>query len=533
MPYSNTHITWIAPDKAAIQKDVTFLEDQGFSVHYEHSEKAWEDDAIAHRIDLIIVSDDNNPGEAVQNCINAKKSSSSKILPSLLITKSISQKEKELYFKTEAHGLIIEPHGPDELLSKVSHFIDYNKTKKELNTQIEEVSNMALLAMENSSDLGGIVTFVKSALKAKSYEELANYLFEATSCYSETSLLEIKGLKEHHYFSSDGRIDQNSKSLMLMNKKLDRLVQADRFIQTNHKSITLLINGLPVEDEAKMGRISDTLVMLCDAANRFAQALGVEENLKNAEASKQAFLNTLSHELRTPLNGILGFSKALASKNADNPLGVTGVDALNRIVDSTSQMNTIVTTLIDISNESSDKSANQLELIQLESLLLLLRAQFNEVANQKGIKFNISCPGDLTSYDDAKKISSMINHLMDNALKFTDEGSIDISASLEINDEKAEYIVISIKDTGIGIDKVNHELIFKEIGQLNTEHNRRHYGVGLGLYYVNLTSQQMNGCISIESELEQGSTFTLKLPRKLEPTTVIFDPEENIDNLLF
>jgi len=81
MPYSNTHITWIAPDKAAIQKDVTFLEDQGFSVHYEHSEKAWEDDAIAHRIDLIIVSDDNNPGEAVQNCINAKKALQARYYP--------------------------------------------------------------------------------------------------------------------------------------------------------------------------------------------------------------------------------------------------------------------------------------------------------------------------------------------------------------------------------------------------------------------------------------------------------------------
>jgi len=530
MPYSNTHIAWIAPNKDAIQKELVFLEEQGFSVHYGQNEKEWKEESVNYQTDLIIVSNHNTPQDAINICLEAKEFCSNKVLPSLVITKSISQQEKELYFKTEAHGLIIEPHGPDELLNKVSHFIDYHKTTKDLNTQIEEVSQMALLAMENSSDLGGIVTFVKNSLKAKDYTELANYLFEATLCYSETALLEIKGHEGFHYFSSDTNIDQNTKNLLIKNKKQDRIVLSSKSIQTNHESITLLIDGLPIEDEAKMGRISDTLVMLCDAANRFAQALAVEENLKTAEASKQAFLNTLSHELRTPLNGILGFSKALVSKSEDKTLGASGVDALNRIFNSTSQMNAIVTTLIDISHDSNAKSTKNNELIEIGNLLLVAQNQFNEVAKQKEIQLNISCPDNLTTYSDKKKITSVINHLIDNAIKFTDQGTVDVSVSLDRNDES---IIFSVKDSGIGIDEVNHELIFKEIGQLNTEHNRRHYGVGLGLYYVNLIANQMNGKISVESKLEHGSTFTLKLPRTHEPSTAPLTQEEDIDDLLF
>mgnify|MGYP000429722953 CR=1 FL=1 len=533
MNSSLTHIAWIAPDQGEIQSSIDHLQAHGYNVQYEHTEKEWEADSIDHQTDLIIVSHSQNTKEAINICLNAKNFCSNKVLPSLLIAKDITETEKEEYFKSKGHGLIIEPFGPDELLSKVQLFIDYQKTKKELNTQMEEVSEMAMLAMENSSDLGGIVNFVKNSIKAKTYEELSNHIFEAVGSYSEDALVEIKGHKDFHYFSTEDSIDPNAKHFLIQHKNLDRLSQLEKSIQINHEYIVLLINGLPIHDAAKMGRISDTLVMLSDAANRFAQSLATEENLKLAEDSRRAFLNTLSHELRTPLNGILGFSKALSMKKEDHLIGSSGIDALNRIFDSTSQINAIVTTLIDISHEASEDTRNPESSIEIENLLLLLRVQFNKASTEKNLEIEISCEENLTTFGEKKKLSAMLNHLVDNAVKFTDEGKITLSASRQINENEDEFIEFKVSDTGIGIDTKDHVRIFEEIGQLNTEHNRRHYGVGLGLYYVKLSSQQMNGYVAVESELGKGSTFTLKIPMGYPIPAEQPTQSGNIEDLLF
>lgn len=274
--------------------------------------------------------------------------------------------------------------------------------------------------------------------------------------------------------------------------------------------------------------------MLCDTANRFAQSIATEENLGKAEESRRRFLTTLSHELRTPLNGILGFSKALKKKDEETPLGKSGIDALSRIFESTNQINAIITTLIDISSASLGAQGMISKNFDISSLALKLETNFRQAALEKGLDFSIDYPDGLTMLSDEKKIYSMLQHLVDNAIKFTQSGSVNIRLNTDFNPTSGQRIIFEVSDTGIGIDPRDHKRIFTEVGQLNNEHNREHYGVGLGLYYVNLLSQQIGGSIEVESTPGEGAKFTLDLPAGeliLEAEPV--NEEQEIDDLLF
>ena len=170
------------------------------------------------------------------------------------------------------------------------------------------------------------------------------------------------------------------------------------------------------------------------------------------------------------------------------------------------------------------------------ALALKLETNFKNLANAKGLGFHIDYPDDLCMLGDEKKIYSMLHHLVDNAIKFTNTGQIEIDINTDLTAQTGQEIVFLVKDSGIGIDAKDHERIFSEVGQLNDEHNREHYGVGLGLYYTNLLAQQFKGKISVESALEQGARFTLRLPAgevvetKQEGTLTA---DQEIDDLLF
>lgn len=529
-------IVWFGDYHDSAQALLQAIRDSGFELSTTSSEqelKALYKQASPSFLLLFKPADIHS---AIQKVISAKMLLKDSELTSILICDQISADDREKYYQAGGDDLLIFPVGPIELLTKLKHYQKYHKDKSEFTTQLDEASQMALLAMENSSDLGGILNFVRSAMVAKTYEDLVEQIFHATSLYSETAIVEVTGHEHFHYFYSTGNEDPDMKRFLLAQKGGDRVVKDNELIQINNQYLVVLLDGLPIADPEKMGRVSDTLVMLCDIANRFIQALANEESLSKAESSRRQFLNTLSHELRTPLNGILGFSKALKGRDEDKPLGKSGIDALGRIFESTGQINAIITTLIDISSASMGAQGLVNRSFDVSSLALKLETDFKLPANNKGLEFNIEFPDGLTMLSDEKKIYSMLHHLADNAVKFTDKGKVDISINTDLDPANGQRILFKVSDTGIGIESQDHKRIFSEVGQLNNEHNRAHYGVGLGLYYVNLLSQQLSGSIEVESMPGQGSTFTLNLPageinRPSEEPELT--EEQEIDDLLF
>ena len=136
---------------------------------------------------------------------------------------------------------------------------------------MNEASQMAMLVMENSSELDSIISFAKSAIIADNLEQLAKHIFEMTDSFPNSALVEIKSAEEFEYYSSTCKNDKTRQNTITQNKGNQRIVQNDKFLQVNNENLTLLVKGLLIDNENKMGRLSDSLTILCDIADRFSQ----------------------------------------------------------------------------------------------------------------------------------------------------------------------------------------------------------------------------------------------------------------------
>lgn len=225
---------------------------------------------------------------------------------------------------------------------------------------------------------------------------------------------------------------------------------------------------------------------------------------------KSEFLSTMSHELRTPLNAIEGFTSIM--------LGGMGIELSPRAEDMVRRVSSNSKRLLHLINDFLDLSrieAGRLEL-NLEPLSPgdLARTWVNSVgvlAKEKDLDFNVDVSKDLPDMiiGDEDALSKIAINLLGNAFKFTHEGHI----SLNIQRDENNWMII-VSDTGIGIPPYAREYIFDEFRQVDGSSKRLYGGTGLGLSLVQKLARAMDGTVTLQSELDEGSTFTVKLPLK-------------------
>ncbi len=232
-----------------------------------------------------------------------------------------------------------------------------------------------------------------------------------------------------------------------------------------------------------------------------------KEKAIESDKLKTNFLATMSHELRTPLNGILGFSELLLSEDINDDI----LDMVQSIHQSGNRLLDTINSILDISILESNKlnlkikEENIIEIINEKILKFLPKAE------EKNLEINFSFKGTLIIHTDKKILGIIINNLLDNAVKYTKKGSISIEISKEIILNKS-YLQISIIDTGIGISKENFEKIFHYFSQVSEGYTRSYEGTGLGLSITKHYIEILNGEISIESEIDKGSSFIIRIP---------------------
>lgn len=229
---------------------------------------------------------------------------------------------------------------------------------------------------------------------------------------------------------------------------------------------------------------------------------------EEADRLKSAFLANMSHEIRTPMNAIISFSNFL--KEPDIP-AEQHEEYLNYILSSGQSLLNLINDIIDFSKIQA-KQLNILETnCYINPLLEELYKLFEESrkAHNKNITLVVSIPDkekNVALYTDPYRLKQIISNLLDNALKFTDSGSITFGYELQ-----EEHILLFVKDTGIGIPEDKKEFVFKRFGKIeNMAKNLG--GTGLGLAISKHLTLLLNGKIWVESELGKGSQFYLKLP---------------------
>jgi len=468
---------------------------------------------IAQKVpDLLVITGYSTPQECIDLGLTIKSNNQNTHMTLMLISEFLDKETKEYYYQSGGNELIIEPASLTEIYFRISHLKYVFDDKNNSSIQIEEASQMALLAMENSSDLGATIDFVKSAARCHTYESMANSILDAVKIYSDSAIVEMVGAQSFYYYGSDGSVDPDLKKLMLQNKSKERIVRFDNAFQINHSNLVILAEGLPIDDIPRMGRIADNLAILADTADRFVSELLAHERAVSTELTKRRFISTISHELNTPMNAVQGFSNIFSNKNEGDCLSNKDVVALKSIYTNSEKMKTIIETLIDITGDAEGASLLSEDDIDLNNLVFHINNDFSALATEKNLTLIFPEKLDIQFKGDQKHIRKMLSHLVDNAIKFTEVGSVEFIVKKIDHPRLGAVIRLCIRDTGIGISESDLERLFKQIGQLDISHDRKRYGAGLGLCYVQNFANQLNGKIEANSVLGEGSEFILTLP---------------------
>jgi PAS domain S-box-containing protein len=230
--------------------------------------------------------------------------------------------------------------------------------------------------------------------------------------------------------------------------------------------------------------------------------------LQNAAEAKNRFLANMSHELRTPLNAIIGFTGTLLMR-LPGPLTPDQEKQLSTIQTSARHLLSLINDLLDLAKIESGKVEIKLEPISCVSVIEEVAMTLRPLAEKKGLKFHLRLPReDSVIHTDRRALSQILINLANNAIKFTEQGNVEITLAQRMEQEKA-VTEIRISDTGYGIKLDDQTKLFQSFTQLDSSSTRNHEGTGLGLHLSQKLAELLGGRITFHSEYGAGSTFSL------------------------
>jgi CheY-like chemotaxis protein/nitrogen-specific signal transduction histidine kinase len=231
---------------------------------------------------------------------------------------------------------------------------------------------------------------------------------------------------------------------------------------------------------------------------------------EESDRLKTAFLANMSHEIRTPMNAIIGFSDLL---NAELPADSVLTEYIIQIQNSGRLLIKIIDDILDIAKIEAGELNVAIEKCEINSLLDDLHQHYNGIVRINNLPIEITLRKDSSVpvyfHSDPYRIRQIINNLINNAIKFTSEGSIEFGYRIE-----NETVCFFVKDTGIGIPAAKQDIVFERFRQVDESMTRKYGGTGLGLSIVKNLVGLLDGNIHLSSEEGRGSEFTFTIPAK-------------------
>ena len=399
-----------------------------------------------------------------------------------------------------------------------------------LDQHLEDIGrkNDAILIEDLNRELKIIkltVNYLHTYLIAHSYQKEANNFLILINRKINTGYEVIRDIE------NSGLISNTNIQQLKQDENLNELIN-DQLIELEEKSESEVMKNTELINKAGVKSLKSSLYYLVLSCILFGLAMyyiftriRVQTNLINAlhlakekEAKlikiKEDFLANMSHEIRTPLNAILGFTdlldKEIISENAKKFLQI--------MKNSGTQLSSIVNQILDLSKIEDGLLRMEEKPFSLATVIQELEDTFRIPIESKGIKFVVENQIDnsICLLGDQYRLVQILTNLLANAIKFTDQGTIQFIATGEHISDQQVMIKFKIKDTGIGIEKGNLNRIFDRFEQADNNTTRIYGGSGLGLSIVKRLLDLQGGSIDVKSDLNQGTEFTVSIPFKLE-----------------
>lgn len=372
------------------------------------------------------------------------------------------------------------------------------KEEKLIAAETEERIKLLIMAIEQTSsqvvvsDKDGRIEYVN-----KKFTEVTGYTAD-----------EVLGTKSSNLFENDLK---STGGMRIMEKLSIGEIYQGEILSRNKDGSAYWesISIAPIKNTE--GIICNYVAVMDDITLRKIMEQDLIEARERAERSdklKDVFLQNLSHEIRTPLNAIVGFSHLLHSGSEK---AVEKIKEYTSIVcDSSNHLLSIVTDILTIASIQTGQETTVYEAVDLNKLGDHLYEVFLPQAKGKGLAFTFSKPrtgGPFIINTDETKLNQILTNLLNNAIKFTHRGSIELTYRIQ-----ESHIDFLVTDTGIGIPKESQGVIFERFRQAEHSIHTNYGGTGLGLSISGSFAQMLGGTLRVESEQDKGSTFILTLP---------------------
>ncbi|MBK1896110.1 response regulator [Chryseobacterium paridis] len=334
---------------------------------------------------------------------------------------------------------------------------------------------------------------IATALGAANAREKEQRLLEETQAQSEE-------LQVQHAELENLNTELEAQTQKLQASEEELKVQQEELMQTNAE----------LEERSKLLEEKNHLI-----AERNMEIQKKAEELALSTQYKSEFLANMSHELRTPLNSILLLSRLMA-ENPDENLNEDQIESAKVIQSSGGSLLTLIDEILDLAKIESGKMVLEYDDVAIDDVVKDLRNLFNPLVNEKGIRFDLIVEDGLekTFETDRLRLDQVLRNLLSNAFKFTSEGSIGLH--IKKDPEKKDFIIFSVKDTGIGIPEDKQRIIFEAFQQADGSTQRKFGGTGLGLSISREIAKLLGGELSLTSTVNEGSEFSLSIPMHSE-----------------
>ena len=251
------------------------------------------------------------------------------------------------------------------------------------------------------------------------------------------------------------------------------------------------------------------LILLRKSKQANALYLSAKEKAEQHSRLKSEFISNISHEIRTPLNAIIGFGQTVDKRSSD----LQTKTLTRKIVTASEMLLQLINDLLDFSKIEAGKLTLAIRPHDIKSSIHTLRDIFSDQAQRKGLHLELNIDENLSSelMFDELRFKQIMANLISNAVKFSQEGSVQIGISLIEACDSHCVLHCWVKDNGIGISKENQAKLFTPFTQAESSIARKYGGTGLGLNITNNLLKLMGSYLSVESELNEGTTFSFDI----------------------
>lgn len=367
---------------------------------------------------------------------------------------------------------------------KIKHLIIAQKTNDINNKKLEIIYQKSL-----TKDQAKTIYFIEKIIKQQT--EVENYY----QCYFEQS---YKEREKYKIYITPLIFKKDELGYLYLEVEFERhyLANISNSITLISKYISLYLYYQTLEEKQK----------------KLKQE---EETLKENQKIQNQYLSHINHELRTPIAAVIGFSKMLQQRlyGELNPKQFQYVDA---IYQSGTYLLELISDLLDISKIQSHKEELFIEKILVQEICQSSLALVKTKAEEQNIDLNLEINPEINyCFADQRRLKQILVNLLSNAVKFTEKGSVTLSVI-----KTDSHFLFQVIDTGIGIDRESQGKLFKPFSQLHNPLQNKHRGSGLGLVISRELARLHGGDITLQSEKNKGSCFTLSLPVNLTPSII-------------